>query len=224
MNEIKVLLVDDQMLFVESLRTVLETRAEEIRVVGVALNGREALELASKEKPDVVLMDVRMPEVNGVECTRILKERFPEVKVLMLTTFDDDEYVVEALRLGAAGYLLKDVPPTDLISTIRAVYRGGVMISPKVASKLVEKLVQVSHGEPEQLSSSPQSPVWLGELSNREKDILRLLAKGYDNKEIAKRLYIAEQTVKNYVSIIYSKMGVKDRVQASRFAIEAGLD
>ena len=224
MKEIKVLLVDDQMLFVESLRTVLETRAEDIQVLGVALNGRQALELASAEEPDVVLMDVRMPEMNGVECTRMLKERFPQVKVLMLTTFDDDEYVVEALRLGAAGYLLKDVPPTDLISTIRAVYQGGVMISPKVASKLVEKLVQVNQGDTDQLPLSPRSPVWLKELSNREKDILRLLAKGCDNKEIAKRLYIAEQTVKNYVSIIYSKMGVKDRVQASRMAAEAGLD
>ena len=223
MKKIKVLLVDDQTLFRESLRSVLETRAEDIEVVGVAANGNEALELLLPDLPDVVLMDIRMPEMNGVECTRIIKERYPEIRVLMLTTFDDDEYVVEALHIGAAGYLLKDVPPAELISAIRAVYEGGVLIAPQVATKLVERL-----RHPEESSADtrnkPPGPDWHRQLSVREREILQLIARGYDNKEIAKKLFIGEQTVKNYVSIIYYKLGTHDRVQVARMATEVGLD
>jgi len=223
LKKIKVLLVDDQTLFRESLRSVLETRAEDIEVVGVAANGNEALELLLPDLPDVVLMDIRMPEMNGVECTRIIKERYPEIRVLMLTTFDDDEYVVEALHLGAAGYLLKDVPPAELISAIRAVYEGGVLIAPQVATKLVEKL---RHPEENTADSrnKPPGPDWHRQLSAREREILQLIARGYDNKEIAKKLFIGEQTVKNYVSIIYYKLGTHDRVQVARMASEVGLD
>lgn len=222
MGKIKVLLCDDQVLFIESLRIVLETRAEDISVVGVAADGSAAIELAETTRPDVVLMDVRMPGMNGVESTKTLKERHPEMRVLMLTTFDDDEYVIEALRLGAAGYLLKDVPPTELIAAVRAVYAGGVLISPRVASRLVDKLVQSPVEEALGVDPRPEAP-WLSRLSEREKEILSLLAKGCENREIARRLYIAEQTVKNYVSDIYCKIGVRDRVQAARLAAEAGL-
>lgn len=222
MQNIKVLLVDDQILFVESLRVVLEKMTNDITVVGVAQNGREAIELTSSLHPDVILMDVRMPEMNGVESAHIIIERFSKIRVIMLTTFDDDEYIIEALKFGAAGYLLKNVPPTDLIAAIRVVYEGNVLIAPKVASKLVKKLINT----PEDRSSvdiTLNSPDWLGQLSNREKEILSLVAQGYENKEIAKKLYIGEQTVRNYVSIIYCKMGVKDRVLVAKMASKAGL-
>ncbi len=224
MKKIQIILVDDQTLFVESLRTVLEMRADDMAVIGVAYDGAQAVELVGECKPDVVLMDVRMPVMNGVESTRLIKEEYPDIKVLMLTTFDDDQYVVEALRLGAVGYLLKDMPPVELISAVRAVHEGGVLISPKVATKLVKKIVSPAGKEKDASNPTINSNSWVQELSEREKRILQLMAQGFDNKEIGKTLFIAEQTVKNHVSIIYSKLGVRDRVQASRLVIEAGLD
>lgn len=222
MEKIKVLLVDDQILFVESLRMVLEKMTNDIIVVGVAQNGREAIELASSLQPNVILMDVRMPEMNGVESARIIRERFSEIRIIMLTTFDDDEYIIEALKYGASGYLLKNVPPEDLFAAIRAVFEGNVLMAPKVASKLVEKLVNTTEDKPS-VDITLNSSDWLNQLSNREKEILSLIAQGYDNREIAKRLYIGEQTVRNYVSIIYCKMGVKDRVLVAKMASKAGL-
>ncbi len=217
---IRVLLVDDQVLFVESLRTVLLADAG-VTVVGVAHDGREALAMALRERPDVVLMDVRMPVMDGVESTRLIREQLPETRVLILTTFDDDEYVTEALKLGAAGYILKDIPPEELISSIRAVHEGGVLIAPKVAAKIAERLAGAQEGGK---SYTPESspPQWLQELSPREKEVLRLLAEGYDNREIAARLFLAEQTVKNHVSVLYDKMEVKDRMHALRKAAEIG--
>lgn len=221
MEKIRVLLVDDQTLFVESLKTVLRTKAKDIVVIGVAFDGPKALELVAAERPDLTLMDVRMPGMTGVEATRAIKERFPEAKVLMLTTFDDDDYVVEALKLGAVGYLLKDTPPAELIMAIRAVHEGGVLISPKVAAKIVDKLSLPPVKE--RTHPGNDSPSISDDLSNREKEVLQLLAQGFDNKEIATRLVIAEQTVKNHVSIIYSKLGVHDRLQAYRKAKELDL-
>ncbi len=222
MDKIKVVLVDDQTLFVESLRTVLETRADDMMVVGVAHDGGRAVEVVAETHPDVVLMDVRMPGTNGVESTRLIKEGYPETRVLMLTTFDDDQYVIEALRLGAVGYLLKNMPPAELISAIRAVHEGGVLISPQVANKLVGLLTS-SQNKAGDNQENNQTAALVNQLSGREKEILQLMAEGLDNKEIAKKLFIAEQTVKNYVSVIYSKLGVRDRVQASRMVMEAGL-
>lgn len=219
MEKIKLLLVDDQTLFVESLKTVLKTRAKDMTVLGVANDGPTALAMIAVEQPDIILMDVRMPGMNGVETTRQIKEKYPWIKVLMLTTFDDDDYVVEALKLGAVGYLLKDMPPAELIKAIREVHEGGVLISPKVAAKIVDKLINPVK---ERSLNSDQNSL-ANELSNREKEVLRLLAQGFDNKEIAARLFIAEQTVKNHVSVIYSKLGVHDRVQASRKADEIGI-
>ncbi len=223
MNKIKLLLVDDQVLFVESLKKLLEMTVKEIEVVGIAPNGKVALEMTVETKPDIILMDIRMPEMDGVESTRLIKEKFPQVKILILTTFEDEEYVMEAFQYGAVGYLLKDVPPNELIAAIHSIYRGGVTVSPKMATKLAEKLFQTNQGDkpvPKRINSNP----WIKELSNKEKEILSLIAKGYNNKEIARRLFIAEQTVKNYVSIIYLKIGARDRVQAARIASEAGLD
>lgn len=221
MDKIRVLLVDDQRLFIESLKTVFETYVEDIIVVGLASDGKAAVELVARERPEVVLMDVRMPGMDGVESTKIIKEKYPETRVLILTTFDDDEYVFEALRHGAEGYLLKDMPTVELISAVRAVQKGGVPISPKVASKLVNYIMRPD--DEKGIRPETQSHFWVNTLNDREKEILGLIAKGFDNKVIAKRLFIGEQTVKNYVSIIYSKMGVHDRVQAARMAIEAGL-
>lgn len=222
MAKIKIVLVDDQTLFVESLKTVLETRADDLEVVGVANDGKRAVEVVAENFPDIVLMDVRMPVMNGVESTKLIKERYPDTRVLMLTTFDDDQYVIEALRLGAVGYLLKNMPPAELISAIRAVYEGGVLISPQVAHKLVGMLTNSqskAKGEP----NDDRFGSLVNQLSSREREILQLMAEGLDNKEIAGKLYIAEQTVKNYVSVIYSKLGVRDRVQASRMVIELGF-
>lgn len=223
MGKIKIVLVDDQTLFVESLKTVLETRADDMEVVGVANDGKQAVEVVAETCPDIVLMDVRMPVMNGVESTRLIKERYPDTRVLMLTTFDDDLYVIEALRLGAVGYLLKNMPPAELISAIRAVYEGGVLISPQVANKLVGLLTN-PQSKAEGDHDSDRVGSLVNQLSSREKEILQLMAEGLDNKEIARKLYIAEQTVKNYVSVIYSKLGVRDRVQASRMVLESDLN
>ena len=222
-ERIRVLLVDDQTLFVEGLKMVLASKAEDIVLVGIAYNGREGLDLALREKPDVVLMDIRMPVMDGVESTRLIREQLPDTRVLILTTFDDDEYVIEALKLGAVGYILKDIPPAELISAIRAVYEGGVLIAPKVAAKIAEKLAGARNGGK---GPPPESapPLWLQELSPREQEVLRLLAGGYDNREIATRLFLAEQTVKNHVVALYDKMDVKDRVHAMRKAAEMGVD
>ena len=216
--------MDDQTLFVESLCTVLETRAPDFSVVGIASNGEEALTLTAELGPDVILMDVRMPKMNGVEATKRIKEKFPAIRILMLTTFDDDEYVIEALQYGAVGYLLKDMPPLELITAVRAVYEGGVLISPRVATKIVEKLVQTTEPITAFAAEETTEPEWVKDLNSREKEILKLISKGMDNEEIAHALHIAKQTVKNYVSIIYGKLGVRDRVQASLAAIKAGLD
>lgn len=218
---IKVLLVDDQVLFVESLKTVLNTRAEDLSVVGVANDGQAALALALQEQPDVVLMG--LPVMDGVESTRLIREKLPGTRVLILTTFDDDEYVIEALRLGAVGYILKDIPPEELISAIRTVHEGGVLIAPKVAAKIAEKSAGAQDGGKSR-ATGDAPPQWLQELSPREKEVLRLLAEGYDNREIAARLYLAEQTVKNHVSALYDKMGVKDRIHAIRMAAELGAN
>ncbi len=192
--------------------------------MGVAYDGEEALQLVAELEPDVVLMDVRMPKMSGVEATKLIKEKYPQNRILMLTTFDDDEYVIEALQFGAVGYLLKDMPPMELITAVRAVSEGGVLISPRVAEKLVEKLVQNTELLTSQPIEKKQEPEWVKDLTSREKEILSMIAKGYDNEEIANRLYIAKQTVKNYVSMIYCKLGVRDRVQASLAAIKAGLN
>ncbi|HVP18269.1 MAG TPA: response regulator transcription factor [Spirochaetia bacterium] len=216
----RILLADDQVLFVESLRTVLETRAEDFDVVGVAFTGREAIQLVMETHPDIILMDVRMPEVDGVEATKIIHQTYPDVHVLMLTTFDDDEYVVEALNHGAAGYVLKDMAPADLIVSLRAVSKGSVIISPQVANKLLR--IREGDGKQEDGPETRPRPLpdgsFLRYLSKREIEILRLIGTGADNVRIARKLSIAEQTVKNHVSVIYSKLHVHNRMQAMKLA------
>ena len=217
MRKIKVLLVDDQVLFVKSLNIVLKTQSSEIEVAGIAYDGVQALRLVEETRPDVVFMDVRMPNMDGVECTRAIKQRFPGTHVVMLTTFDDDEYVDEALNLGASGYLLKDVPPEELIAAARAVATGGVLMSPQVADKLAKRMHQGK-------GKSRRAEALLEDLSDREREVLDLMRSGYSNSEIAGKLFLAEQTVKNHVSTIYSKMGVENRFQAVRLVNEAGFE
>ncbi len=218
MTKTRVLLVDDQVLFVESLRTVLETRAKDFEVVGVALNGREAIRLVVEKQPDVILMDVRMPDMDGVEATKIIHEAYPHIHVLMLTTFDDDVYVVEALNHGAAGYMLKDIPPNELIVSLRAVCNGSIIISPQVANKVLKIREGDSRPDEDPRASPAAESSFLRYLSRRETEILRLIGEGADNTLIARKLSIAEQTVKNHVSVIYSKLNVHNRMQAMRLA------
>jgi DNA-binding NarL/FixJ family response regulator len=214
---IRVLLVDDQALFREGLETLLSVH-QDIQVVGQASNGQEAVEVAAQVQPDVVLMDVRMPIVNGVQATRRLKQALPQCRVIVLTTFDDDEYVFDALRAGAAGYLLKDVPSARLVEAIRATARGESILEPSVAAKVIAEFTRVSSMVP-----AAQMEQLVEPLSERELEILGLIARGASNKEIADQLFIAEGTVKNHVTHILGKLGVRDRTQAALKARELGL-
>ncbi|NLG84918.1 MAG: response regulator transcription factor [Firmicutes bacterium] len=220
MNSLRLVIVDDQKLFRENLKTVLELRLPEVKVVGLAENGREALEVIRATRPDLVLLDMRMPVMDGVECLRRLREEGNDVRVIVLTTFDDDEYIVEALRFGAVGYLLKDIEPEQLTAAIEQVRLGGTLLSPQVTAKLVTEVARRWMVEAP-LAASREA---LAELTPREIEILRHIARGEDNREIAQALHLAEGTVKNYISSIYEKLGLRDRAQAIRFAIMCGLN
>jgi DNA-binding NarL/FixJ family response regulator len=214
---IRVLLVDDQALFREGLETLLSVHRD-IEVVGQACNGRQAVDIAADVRPDVVLMDVRMPVLDGVRATRRLKEGMPQCRVIVLTTFDDDEYVFDALRAGAAGYLLKDVASARLVEAIRATARGESILEPSVAAKVIAEFTRVSGMVPAAQMAEMVEP-----LSERELEILTLIARGASNREIGQRLFIAEGTVKNHVTRILAKLGVRDRTQAALKARELGL-
>ncbi len=215
MDHIRVLIADDQSLFLESLSTCLRNYADDIEVVGLARDGGEALEFAAKLDPDVVLMDVHMPVMDGVEATkRLVKER-PGVKILILSTYDEDEYVRNALGHGASGYLLKDISPTELIASIRALKSGAVQISPQIIAKLMQGL---SAEEPTPVRELAERFEWFESLTRREREIFTLIATGYDNAQIAEKLHLAEHTVRNHVSMIYSKLDVQDRFQIIQMA------
>jgi len=210
-KQIKVLIADDQLLFAEGLKTILESRASDIEVVGIARNGREVVEIVSIDQPDMILMDVRMPEMDGVEATKEIHSRFPELKIVMLTTFDDDEYVKFSLANGAIGYLLKNRPPAELIASIRAAIRGGILqIDPAVSKSLIRD------GNIEQLDND-EFFRYLNTLTKREKEVLRLLVQACDNQQIAGKLNLAEQTVRNYISIIYAKLGIENRIEIMKY-------
>lgn len=215
---VRVLLVDDQRLMREGLRTLLELEPGLV-VAGEAGNGEEALAHYAELRPDVVLMDVRMPVLDGVEATRRLVARHPGARIIILTTFDDDEYIFEGLRAGALGYLLKDVSIQELAEAIRTVVAGGVLIQPSVARKVVAEFARL---RPAAARPAPQTAL-PEPLSERESEILRLLAAGLTNREIAERLFLAEGTVKNYVTNILGKIGVRDRTQAALRGRELGL-
>ena len=206
---IKVLLADDQELIRQSLSFVM-SKQEDIEMVGTAANGCEALELVEEKQPDVVLLDIRMPEMDGVECTRRIKQEFPGIKVIILTTFDDDDYVFDALRYGASGYLLKGVSVDGLTNAVREAARGGSIIAPDVASKVLQMFSRMAQGDV-QVRVNKKNALeltkmeWQGILSN---------------KEIAGRLYLSEGTVRNYISSILRKLELRDRTQLAIWAVQ----
>ena len=214
---IRVLLVDDQALFREGLDTLLSVHTD-IEVVGQASNGQEAIDLALKIRPDVILMDMQMPILNGVGATRRLKKSLPQCRVIMLTTFNDNETIFDALRAGAVGYLLKDVGSAQLAESIRATSRGESILDPSVAAKVVQEFSRVSS-----MMGGTSSEVLVDALSEREIELLGLIGSGMSNKEVADTLFITEGTVKNHVTHILGKLGVRDRTQAVLRAKELGL-
>jgi DNA-binding NarL/FixJ family response regulator len=207
---IRVLLVDDQSLIRQGLRSLLEVRPD-LQVVGEAENGQIAVELTESLQPDVVLMDVRMPVMDGVTATRIIRERWKETQVLILTTFDDDEYISKAMQVGARGYLLKDTLSEDLAHAIRSVDQGHTQMGPGLFEKIF-----FAGG----ISSAllPPLPPELVQLTLREQEVLKLITTGASNREIAAMLYISERTVKNHITSILSQLGLRDRTQAAVFA------
>jgi DNA-binding NarL/FixJ family response regulator len=213
---LRVLLVDDQALVRSGFRLILETR-DDLEVVGEAEDGREAVELARKLSPDVILMDVRMPNVDGVEATRRLAAAGSPARVLILTTFDLDEYVYEAIRAGASGFLLKDVQPAQLVEAIRVVAAGDALLAPSVTRRLLDHFADQLPG------AQPQPPAELTRLTERELEILTLLAGGLSNAELAEQLFLSETTVKTHVSSVLRKLGLRDRVQAVVLAYQVGL-
>ena len=220
--EVRVLVVDDQRLMRDGIASLLDIQ-NGIEVVGTATNGHEALERAQDLQPDVILMDLRMPVMDGVAATKQIRGQLPNCKVLMLTTFDDEEYIIDALRAGASGYLLKDIPAQDLAKAIQAVHTGIYQLDPSVASKVVASLTG-SLPAPPPVHPRPAIPPLAGnELTSREIEVLRLIAQGATNREIASRLIISEGTVKNHISSILNRLGLRDRTQAAIYARESGL-
>jgi DNA-binding NarL/FixJ family response regulator len=211
---IRVLIADDQELVRSGFRLILEL-ADGIEVVAEAADGREALRLAKELQPDVVLMDVRMPELDGIEATRRVRQSGIDTRVLVLTTFDLDAYVYEAVRAGASGFLLKDAPREQLVTAVRTVARGEALLAPAVTQRLIERFV--ARPQPEEAAPA------LAELSPRETEVLRLVARGLSNAEIAAELVVGEATVKTHVARILRKLGVRDRVQVVVLAYETGL-
>jgi DNA-binding NarL/FixJ family response regulator len=208
MGKLRIVIADDQTLFREGLQTILNLE-EDMEVIDTANNGQEAVQLVERLQPDIVLMDVEMPVMNGIESTRLIKERVPDTHVLILTTFAEDDYIVEGLMYGAGGYLLKDLHADTLIANIRSAASGQLMLPAPVAAKLAARLHGC--GAPAR-RGKPSLP--LEELTEREKEIAALMLRGYNNREIANRLFMSEGTVRNYISVLYSKIGTNDRSKA----------
>lgn len=215
-SKIRILIVDDQSLFREALRTLLSAN-DDIEIIGSAENGEIAYDLTSKLNPSVILMDLRMPVMDGVTATKLIVQNYPECKVIILTTFDDDEYVFDGLRAGAVGYLLKDVKSEKLFEAIYAANQGEYFLLPSITAKVVSEFSRISPTQNYNIGSL------IDPLSPREIEIIQLLATGVSNKEIASKLVITEGTVKNHVSNILRKMDVQDRLQAVLKAQKIGL-
>ena len=215
---IRVLLCDDQALVRSGFRMILEARPD-LQVVGEAEDGAQAVRLARQTQPDVILMDVRMPHLDGVEATRQIVAAGSPARILVLTTYDLDDYVYAAIRAGASGFLLKDVQPAQLAEAIRVIAAGDALLAPSVTRRLLGQFARTLPGP----RASRASPASLSALTERETEVLRLLAAGLSNAELAGRLYISEATVKSHVSSLLRKLGLRDRVQAVILAYDAGL-
>lgn len=215
---IRVLIADDQEMIRQSLSIVLGA-FEDIEVTGTAANGREVISQVQANKPDVVLMDIRMPGMDGVQCTRVLREHDPSLHILVLTTFDDDEYVFNALKYGACGYLLKGDPPAELVEAIRTAAAGGSVIHPAVASKVVQQFSRMAQTDLRVEVSQKQS----ADLNATERRIVCQVGRGMSNKEIAQKLGLSEGTVRNALSACLSKLGLRDRTQLAIWAVQTGI-
>jgi DNA-binding NarL/FixJ family response regulator len=217
MSIIRTLIVDDQRLIREGIASLLVIQ-EGVSIIGTAVNGLDAVQQAFELEPDVILMDVRMPEMDGIAATAEIKKHLSDCQILMLTTFDDDEYIVKSLQAGACGYLLKDIPALDLAQAIRLAHSGIYQLAPSVAGKLIGHFNKQTENKP---------PVEVQQIEHnltaRELEVLRLLAKGFTNREIAAELVVSEGTAKNHVSNILSCLGLRDRVQAALYAHRQGL-
>jgi DNA-binding NarL/FixJ family response regulator len=213
--KIKVLLVDDHTVVLKGLAFFLSTQ-EDLELVGEANNGKEALVKVGETTPDVILMDLYMPEMDGVEATAYIKKEYPNVKVIVLTSFSDQAHVLPALRAGASGYILKDVEPDQLVEAIRSAYKGNIQLHPDIANALLSQTLPVEEKEEE-------PSIQVDVLTARENEVLQLLAKGMSNKEVASVLVITEKTVKAHVSSILSKLNLSDRTQAALYAVKNGI-
>ncbi|MGN0356131.1 MAG: response regulator [Muricoprocola sp.] len=212
---IKVLVADDQELIRQSLQIVLNSK-EDIEVTDTVADGQEVIRSIRKNKPDVVLMDIRMPKMDGVQCTKIIKENYPEVKIIILTTFDDDEYVYNALKYGASGYLLKGISMNELENAIKTVYSGRAMINPDIATKVLKLFSRMAQAD----YTIPVEQKGIEELTKTERKIIAQVGKGAKNKEIAETLSLSDGTVRNYLSTILNKLNLRDRTQLAIWAVQ----
>lgn len=215
---IKVLIADDQELIRQSLQIVLNTK-EDMQVTGTAADGQEVIQCIRKEVPDVILMDIRMPKMDGVQCTKIIKENNPQVKIIILTTFDDDEFVYNALKFGASGYLLKGVSMDELAEAIRTVHSGRAMINPDIATKVVKLFSQMAKAD-YSIQVEEQNKA---ELTKTEWKIIEQVKCGASNREVAEKLSLSEGTVRNYLSTILNKLELRDRTQLAIWAVQNGV-
>lgn len=214
---IKVMIADDQELIRQSLEIVLLAH-EDINVVSTACDGFEVLEKVKENKPDVILMDIRMPKMDGVYCTKMIKEQYPQIKIIILTTFDDDEFVFSALKYGASGYLLKGVSMEELYKSIRTVVNGGAMINPDIATKVFKLFSQMAISN----YAIQVDRKNVDSISKAEWKVIQQVGYGFSNKEIAKNLFLSEGTVRNYLSVILSKLELRDRTQLAIWAVQTG--
>lgn len=215
---IKIIIADDQELIRESLNILLSAK-EDIQVCDLLCNGKEVLDSIKRQQPDLVLMDIRMPDMDGVRCTKIIKEQYPDILIILLTTFDDDEYIYNALKYGADGYLLKEVSPDELVSAIYTVYNGGSIIHPSVSTKVITLFSEMANQKNLNIKSDE-----LGEqsLSDKEWQVIEKVSLGLSNKEIAYALHFTEGTIRNYLSIILDKLQLRDRTQLAIWYLQSG--
>lgn len=214
---IRVIIADDQNILAEGLKMILG-KEKDIDICGIAQNGQETYNMCDAYKPEVILMDIKMPVMDGVESTKKIKEKYPNIKIIVLTTFKDDEYIYEALKNGASGYLLKDASPEEIAEAIRTVNDGGALIQSEVAARVIDKFSQMANNE-EKNEHNPK----LGLLTDREREICKLLAEGKNNKEISEELYLSEGTIKNHITKVLNKLELRDRTQLAIFSIKNNL-